>query len=296
MAKAPPPAQETNDIEVATPERPPCGIVRPIADMEPYPSGHWGEVHDILADAIDAAGYRPRLVSDSEGIGVILGNIVTNLYSDPIVICDVSGRNPNVMFELGMRIAFEKPTVIITDDITPFSFDISVIKHLIYPHSLRFGDIIRFKKELAGVISATVASGEDQNSRGYLQQFGPIEATELGSRTISGEQIVEDIQEIKRALRAIEFRTPPIKPNSTAKSGSQAGHYVNIVGISEDLRKGFIEELEALDTVASTEIPERLGGRALCISPTRTRAEMMKQILPIRDKYGLAQYDPSRNS
>lgn len=124
---------EDQERGTAGPSKAVCGIVRPIADFEPYPRGHWLEVHDILAEAMGSAGFAARLVSESDSPSVILGNIVNNIHSDPLVICDVSGRNPNVMFELGMRVAFEKPTIIVTDDITPFSFDISVIKHLIYP-------------------------------------------------------------------------------------------------------------------------------------------------------------------
>ncbi len=56
----------------------------------------------------------------------------------PIVVCDISARNANVMFELGMRLAFDKPTVIIKDERTPYSFDISSIEHLDYPSDLRY--------------------------------------------------------------------------------------------------------------------------------------------------------------
>ena len=53
--------------------------------------------------------------------------IVQNLYLNPIVVCDVSGKNANVMFELGLRLAFDKPTIIIKDDKTDYSFDTSVV-------------------------------------------------------------------------------------------------------------------------------------------------------------------------
>jgi len=42
-----------------------------------------------------------------------------------MIVCDISGRNPNVMFELGLRLAFDKPAIIIKDEITPYSFDTS---------------------------------------------------------------------------------------------------------------------------------------------------------------------------
>jgi hypothetical protein len=59
--------------------------------------------------------------------------IVQNIYDNEMVICDVSAKNPNVMFELGMRLAFDKPAIIIKDDKTNYSFDTAPIEHLEYP-------------------------------------------------------------------------------------------------------------------------------------------------------------------
>lgn len=118
-----------------------CGIIMPISPHLDYPPNHWRDVLDILQDAISSeTDFEPRLVSDDDddAIGLIHGRIVNNIYNDDIVICDVSTKNPNVMFELGMRLAFDKPTIIIKDENTGYSFDTSVIEHITYPSSLRF--------------------------------------------------------------------------------------------------------------------------------------------------------------
>jgi hypothetical protein len=49
------------------------------------------------------------------------------------------------MLELGMRLAFDKPAVIVKDDKTDYSFDTSSIEHLAYPRDLRFSKIKSFK-------------------------------------------------------------------------------------------------------------------------------------------------------
>ncbi len=88
-----------------------CGIVMPIAVMDGYPESHWKDVKRIVESAIEEAGFEARLVSDADDIGVIHKRIVQNLYDNPMIVCDISGRNPNVMFELGLRLAFDKPTI-----------------------------------------------------------------------------------------------------------------------------------------------------------------------------------------
>lgn len=110
-----------------------CGIVMPISSIDNCTESHWKEVKGIISDAIEAAGFEARLVSEANDSGIIQKRIVQNLYYNDIVVCDVSCKNPNVMFELGMRLAFDKPTIIIMDNMTKYSFDTSPIEHLGYP-------------------------------------------------------------------------------------------------------------------------------------------------------------------
>ncbi|VVD91649.1 hypothetical protein PHO31112_01652 [Pandoraea horticolens] len=89
----------------------------PISNTDPYPNGHWADVKAIITQAVQQiADYEPftvDLVSSSDSGGVIQKQILHQLYSSDIVICDVSSKNPNVMLELGIRLAFDKPVVLI---------------------------------------------------------------------------------------------------------------------------------------------------------------------------------------
>ncbi len=103
-----------------------CGLIMPISAIDGCTMEHWAEVKDIIIEAtrcIENYVVTTTLVSDSDDVGVIQKRIIQNIYNSDIVICDVSGKNPNVMFELGMRLAFDKPTIIIKDDCTDYSFD-----------------------------------------------------------------------------------------------------------------------------------------------------------------------------
>lgn len=124
-----------------------CGIVMPISSIDGCAETHWSEVLEIINEAIEDAGFDGNLVSNADDVGIIHKRIIQNLYDNPIVVCDVSCKNPNVMFELGLRLAFDKPTIIIKDDKTAYSFDTSAIEHLEYPRDLRFSQIVEFKKK-----------------------------------------------------------------------------------------------------------------------------------------------------
>jgi len=199
----------TNDASVSdTPDtpikvaRPVCGVVRPIAGIEGYPEGHWLEVHQIIAEAADGAGYDARLVSDDEAIGVILGRIVSNLHDQPIVVVDVSGLNPNVFFELGMRLTFDKPTVVIKDDATRYPFDASPIEYIPYPSDLRHSPLMTFKAKLQNAIRKTAEAGANPDNKSFLKHFGSVQAGKLGeSQTLSTSLVLEEIRSLKGLIR-----------------------------------------------------------------------------------------------
>lgn len=182
-----------------------CGIVMPISTIDTCSEEHWRDVRDILSEAIEEAGFVPQLVSDADDVGIIQKRIVKNLYENPIIVCDVSGKNPNVMFELGMRLAFDKPTIIVKDDKTSYSFDTSQIEHLAYPRDLRFSRIVEFKEELVEKIKATYdKSINDPNYTTFLKHFGKFKVVKLDTEVVPQDQLV--LEELK-ALRELVTST-----------------------------------------------------------------------------------------
>jgi hypothetical protein len=180
-----------------------CGIVMPIADFAPYPAGHWADVLDIIEEAVKAAGFVPKLVSSEDAVGIIQQRIVQNLYENEIVVVDVSGRNPNVMFELGMRLAFDKAAVIIKDELTPYTFDTSTIEHLGYRSDLHYQSINEFKANLASKIKSThQTSIADASHSTFLKHFGKFTPATLEKRDGSELGLVlDELTSIRRELR-----------------------------------------------------------------------------------------------
>lgn len=189
-----------------------CGIVMPISSIDGCDEAHWLNVREILTDAIKEAGYDAVLVSAADETGVIHKRIVQNLYENPIVVCDVSGKNANVMLELGMRLAFDKPVIIVKDDKTTYSFDTSPIDHLTYPRDLRYQTIVSFKESLAKKIIATIAASKSGDHTTFLGHFGKFKVVSLETEVVSTDPFVlEQLQEIRDEMRSIRRRpyTPP---------------------------------------------------------------------------------------
>ncbi|WP_080055658.1 hypothetical protein [Spirosoma aerolatum] len=187
-------------------KKPTCGIIMPISLIDNCPPEHWSDVLGIIKDVCITNDFFPNLVSDADDIGVIHNRIIENIYSSDIVICDVSCKNANVMFELGMRLAFDKPTIIIKDDLTGYSFDTSLIEHLEYPRDLRFTSIIKFKENLGNKLKATHEKAtKDPNYSTFLKNFGKYKIAHLEDREVSSDTyILNAIEELRRDVRVIK--------------------------------------------------------------------------------------------
>tara|TARA_R110001583_G_scaffold131437_1_gene283171 strand:- start:3242 stop:3874 length:633 start_codon:yes stop_codon:yes gene_type:complete len=113
------------------------------------------------------------------------------------------------MFELGLRLAFDKPTIIVKDDKTSYSFDTSAIEHLEYPRDLRFSQIVEFKEKLADKIRATYKKATtDSNYTTFLKHFGEFKVAKIDKKEVSGQEfILEELKGLKRSISRME-RTP----------------------------------------------------------------------------------------
>lgn len=213
--------------------KPVCGIVMPISAIDGCAESHWADVLDVLTEAIDDSGFEGNLVSNADDVGIIHKRIIQNLYDNPIVVCDVSGKNPNVMFELGLRLAFDKPTVIVKDDKTSYSFDTSAIEHIEYPRDLRFSKIVDFKQKLAEKLAATYARAtSDPQYTTFLKHFGEFKVAKLDKKEVSGQEfILEELRSLRMAMRRLEFSTSNPRSgeeNQRVRSASRPAADVNI--------------------------------------------------------------------
>lgn len=188
-----------------------CGLVMPISTIDNCSAEHWSEVKSIITDAVSSIipiTFAVKLVSDADDVGVIQKRIVQNLYASDIVVCDVSGKNPNVMFELGMRLAFDKPTVIVKDDKTEYSFDTGIIEHVPYRRDLRFASVVSFKKHLADKVSATMSEADRNPEHStFLKNFGTFNVAHLKQTEVSSDKVViEMLAEVQHELALLRRR------------------------------------------------------------------------------------------
>lgn len=181
-----------------------CGLIMPISAIDSCTEAHWENVRSIIKEALDGSEFLIELVSDSNEVGIIQKRIVQNIYDNEIVVCDVSAKNPNVMFELGMRLAFDKPTIIIKDNLTNYSFDTGQIEHLEYPRNLNYPEIQAFKVKLRDKVLATYEASKKPEYTTFLKHFGQFVVSKIEEKQVGKEDyLLQSINELRQEIKSM---------------------------------------------------------------------------------------------
>lgn len=106
-------------------EKPTCFVIMPFVEKtDDYSTGFFNEVFaSLFKPAIEAAGFEAK-TAKRQGSDVIQATIVNDLLDSHLVLCDLTEHNPNVLFELGLRMAEEKPIAIVKAAGTNPIFDV----------------------------------------------------------------------------------------------------------------------------------------------------------------------------
>lgn len=86
----------------------------------------------IIAPAVRKCNLQPIRADEVYGTKAIVADIFAQIISAKILIADLTGRNPNVAYELGVAHALRKPVVIITQDVGDVPFDLRHLRIIEY--------------------------------------------------------------------------------------------------------------------------------------------------------------------
>ena len=155
---------ETNNISQDQSKT--CFVIMPISDADGYDQGHFDRVFDyLIKPACEQAGFKPIRADKNQKANFIVIDILKQILNSDMAICDLSSRNSNVFFELGLRQAFNLKTVLIKDVKTPRSFDISGLRCIDYKESLRVDEVGQTVDAIAKSLIETMnAADEEVNS------------------------------------------------------------------------------------------------------------------------------------
>lgn len=143
-------------------KKPRCFVIMPISDQPGYLKGHFSKVYDqIFKVAIDDAGYEPYRVDEDNICDSIILKIFDGIQNCEMALCDLSSRNPNVLYELGLRQAYDKPVVLVQDEKTERIFDVSGINTIPYNSDRLYESVIEARQRISQALK------DSKNGKGY---------------------------------------------------------------------------------------------------------------------------------
>jgi hypothetical protein len=94
---------------------------------------------DVVRPMIDNCGLTCERGDDVFGSNVIMDDIRASIDAAAILVADLTGRNANVFYEVGIAHALGKPVLLLAQFIEDVPFDLRHRRVLLYEYSLRGG-------------------------------------------------------------------------------------------------------------------------------------------------------------
>ncbi|NVK75631.1 MAG: hypothetical protein HWE24_19325 [Oceanospirillaceae bacterium] len=186
-----------------------CFAIMPISDVDGYPKGHFAHVYDdIIVPASEEAGFKAVRADEVKQTNLIHLDILQKLIEAPIAVCDLSTRNPNVLFELGIRQAFDRPVVLIQEKGTPKIFDITPLRYLEYSKDMKYHEVKKSQLELKEAIEATSsASGDPSNINSIVKLLGLGKAAQIPDvenqkESLAIEYMQSEMRDVRRMIES----------------------------------------------------------------------------------------------
>lgn len=160
--------KQSDDEKEAGAIQPTCFVLMPISDPDGYLKGHFKHVYDdVIAPACQKAGFKAVRADQVKQSNLIHLDILQKLLEAPMALCDLSSRNPNVLFELALRQSFDKPVALVQEVGTPPVFDISPFRYAEYRKDLTYHEVLEDQNSITKTIKETFDaynSGKGVNS------------------------------------------------------------------------------------------------------------------------------------
>ena len=239
--------------------QPLCFAIMPITTPDEAVSQYGGDrehflhvAEFIFKPAAELAGYRfvPASVDSSK---VIQAAIIDNLARADVVLCDTSLWNANVFFELGIRVALNKPVALVRDRLTDtVPFDNTPIHCYEYDHRM---DPWCLTAEIPKLSEHIAAAGKHEQNE--LWKFAGIQVTAQQSDAGSPEDAKLDLLLAKVAALAERVEPAGRGPSTTPAGRSAIGR----VTTDDETRSIMESDLAKFNAGAGVDVTY-LGRRA----------------------------------
>lgn len=96
------------------------------------PFGGFSEVYDAIKAACKTTSLEAKRADEMWGHSMFMRDIMELVNHSAVVVCDLTGRNPNVFYEMGLAHAWGRPVIPITQNKDDVPSDLQAHRYLTY--------------------------------------------------------------------------------------------------------------------------------------------------------------------
>lgn len=162
----------------------------------------------------------------------ILDRIYNQIDKADVVVADMTGRNPNVFYEVGYAHALGKPVILLTQNVQDIPFDLKHYSHIVYRG--RIGDLLKdLQKRVMWAIEQPNSKLMYEDLRFYIHGVeiadNPVIYYDTKSRTLSRLRLQIDIHNSDdNFAQSVNFRLALASSNLFYKSSTFEGKRIDI--------------------------------------------------------------------
>jgi hypothetical protein len=167
------PKEDTEHQETISPDLKPCFIITPIGEINsPINLKAKGLINSVIEPILQEFGFKALPAYAMADSGSINRQVLKSIISNELVIANLTGLNPNVMYELAVRHAVRLPVIIMAEDDTKLPFDINDQRTIFYSDTLLGSEIA--KPALRSAIEAVLKSKDEPVDNPIYQVYEEI--------------------------------------------------------------------------------------------------------------------------
>ena len=129
-----------------------CFVIAPIGEEGTEARKRSDQIlKHVIEPAVEECGYKAVRADKIDKPGVITSQVIQHVVEDPLVIADLSGRNPNVFYELAIRHAIRKAFIQLIQKGERIPFDVAGTRTIYVDHR-DLDSVAQAKKDIGSQI------------------------------------------------------------------------------------------------------------------------------------------------
>lgn len=164
-----------------------------------------GIIEEVIEPILDEIGYKIIVSHRIDESGSVTNAIIRGVYESDLVIANLSGNNPNVMYEVALRHASAKPIIHITENISDLPFDINDQRTIEYTDDMAGARKLKedLKKQIQTIKYDEVAENPVTHA---LEKKNLVNIPETSSKDLSEllYQLLDNVKHIKNEMKVVK--------------------------------------------------------------------------------------------